>query len=103
VSTLEIIHLRSSGIPVAELREAIHASIGGGEADAEMVQVYRRDDLDTDMAVHIRHRDGPPQRSKLGLSLAASLESHGSVTHTVWTLVGPGRGAPGRGHHQRYR
>jgi hypothetical protein len=87
VSTLEVILLRASGIPLAELRAAIQASIGGLEADAEVVQVYRRHGLDTDLAVHIRHPDGLPQRSKLGLSLAASLESHGSVQHTVWTLV----------------
>jgi len=87
LSTLEVILLRASGIPLAELREAIHASIGSMEPDAEVVQVYRRHGLDTDMAVHLRHPDGPPQASKLGLSLAASLECHGSVQHTVWTLV----------------
>jgi len=87
LSTLEVILLRASGIPLAELREAIHASIGRIETDAEIVQVYRRHGLDTDMAVHIRHQDGPPGRSRLGLSLAVSLESHGSVQHTVWTLV----------------
>jgi len=87
LSTLEVIFLRASGIPSAELREAIHASLGSMETDAEIVQVYRRHGLDTDMAVHIRHPDGPLQRSKLGLSLAASLECHGSVQHTVWTLV----------------
>jgi len=87
VDTLEVILLRASGIPLAELREAIHASIGSMETDAAVVHVYRRHGLDTDMAVHIRHPDGPPQRSKLGLSLAASLAGHGSVQHTVWTLV----------------
>ena len=87
MNTLEVILLRASGIPLAELRVAIHASIGSMETDAEVVQVYRRHGLDTDMAVHIRYHDGPPQRSKLGLSLAASLESYGSVQHTVWTLV----------------
>jgi len=87
LSTLEVILLRASGTPLAELREAIRASIGSMETDAEVVQVYRRHGLDTDMAVHIRYDGGPPQRSKLGLSLAASLESHGSVQHTVWTLI----------------
>lgn len=87
MSTLEVILLRASGIPLAELREAIHASIGGMEPDAAVVQIYRRHGLDTDMAVHIRHQGGPPQRSELGLSLAASLVSHGNVQHTVWTLV----------------
>ena len=87
MSTLEVILLRGSGIPLAELREAIHASIGSMGTDAEIVQVYRRHGLDTDMAVHIRHQDDPPGRSRLGLSLAASLGSHGSVQHTVWTLV----------------
>lgn len=87
MSTLEVILLRASGIPLTELREAIQASIGSMEADAEVVQVYRRHGLDTDLAVHIRHQGGPPQRSELGLSLAASLQSHGSVQHTVWTLV----------------
>lgn len=87
MSTLEIIHLRSSSIPFAELREAILASTDSLAGDAEVVQVYRRDGLDTDMAVHIRHDDGPPQHSRLGLSLGASLKSHGSVMHTVWILV----------------
>jgi len=87
LSTLEVIHLRSSSIPFAELREAILASTGNMAADVAVVQVYRRAGLDTDMAVHIRHDEGPPRRSELGLSLAASLKSHGSVSHTVWTLV----------------
>jgi len=87
LSTLEVILLRASEIPLAELREAIYASIGSMEPDVAVVQVYRRHGLDTDLAVHIRHPHGPPQRSTLGLSLAASLEVHGSVQHTVWAIV----------------
>jgi len=85
MSRLEIIHLRSSGEPLESLAERIRESIwneGGGQA----VALFRRNGLDTDIAIHIYHRrsegaDGP---SALAFNLASALRSFGLVEHTVW-------------------
>ena len=85
MSRLEIIHLRSSGEPLAPLGERIRESIGVESRDTE-VTLYRRHGLETDLAVHIRHlgvpgREGP---SGLALRLASALRAYGLVEHTLW-------------------
>ncbi len=85
MSRLEIIHLRSSGESLESLGRRIRESLGAGGEDAE-VTLYRRDGLETDVAVHIRRPgapggDGP---SGLGLQLASALRSLGLVEHTLW-------------------
>lgn len=81
---LEIIHLRSSGEPLDSLGRRIRESIA--EETAETVTLYRRQGLDTDLAVHIRHRTATEGQlpSDLGLRLASSLRTYGLVEHTVW-------------------
>ena len=56
-----------------------------GEA-TEVVTVFRRDGLETDLAVHINHVDtsGTGRQSALGQRLASELKNHGLVAHTVW-------------------
>lgn len=85
MSRLEIIHLRSSGEPLESLGRRIRESLGAEGEDAE-VTLYRRDGLETDVAVHIRHLDSPGKDgpSGLGLQLASALRALGLVEHTLW-------------------
>ena len=47
--------------------------------------MYRRDGLETDVAVHIRHSGVPASDvSGLGLQLASALRALGLVEHTLW-------------------
>ncbi len=85
MSRLEIIHLRSSAEPLESLGRQIRESLATGDEHAE-VKLYRREGLDTDVAVHIRHRDKPEMEgpSALGLQLASALRALGLVEHTLW-------------------
>ncbi|MHC4250331.1 MAG: hypothetical protein ACYS9X_14480 [Planctomycetota bacterium] len=86
MAILEIVHLRSPACPIEHLSEHIAMSIEAGHVGAEVVTLYRRDSLETDLAVHIR-RDGESGEggaSALGLLLASELKTHGLVAHTVW-------------------
>jgi len=56
VSILEIIHLRSSIEPVEALTDRIRESIWAEGHGSDVVTLYRRHGLETDVAVHIRHR-----------------------------------------------
>ncbi len=83
---VEIVHLRSSGEPLESLGDLIRESIWAEGSGTEVVTVYRRQGLDTDVAVHIYHRDsgvgdGP---SSLAFNLASSLRAFGLVEHSVW-------------------
>ena len=86
MNNLEIIHLRSSGEPIETLAARIRESIGGGGESAEVVTLFRRRGLDTDVAVHIRHAEprGVRGPSELALQLASALRAYGIVEHTVW-------------------
>jgi hypothetical protein len=86
MSALEIIHLRSSGESVESLGKRIRDSIQTEGRDTEIVTLYRRQGLETDVAVHIHHMkprrwNGP---STIALHLAHALRTHGLVEHTVW-------------------
>ena len=54
MSTLEIIHLRSSGEPLEALADRIRESIWADGRGSRVATIYRRHGLDTDVAVHIR-------------------------------------------------
>jgi hypothetical protein len=86
MSTLEIVHLRSSGEPLESLADRIRESIWSEGDQTEVVTMYRRRGLETDLAVHIQHpemsqAEGP---SRLGLQLVSSLALFGLVEHSVW-------------------
>jgi len=83
---LEIIHLRSSGEPLESLSERIHESIWAEGEQAEVVTLYRRNGLGTDLAVHIHHLETPGREgsSRLGLQLVSSLAIFGLVEHSLW-------------------
>jgi hypothetical protein len=85
MNRIEIVHLRFTGEPIESLGASIRDSLGPGGSGAEVVTVYRRQGLETDVAVHIRHdaqETGGP--SALGFHLADALRAYGLVEHTVW-------------------
>jgi hypothetical protein len=83
---LEIVHLRSSGESLEALNDLIKESIWADGGGAEVVTVYRRSGLETDIAVHIRHHDtdGGNGLNDLACQLTAALREFGLVEHTVW-------------------
>ena len=86
MSRLEIVHLRSSGEPIESLGEQIRESIWAEGHGTEVVTLYRRQGLETDIAIHIRHNDaaGMNGPSTLAFHLAHALRAFGMVEHTVW-------------------
>jgi hypothetical protein len=91
---LEIIHLRSSGEPIESLADRIRESIWSEGEQAEVVTLYRRRGLETDLAVHIHHSETPGADvpSRLGLQLLSSLAVFGLVEHSVWEEIDGKRG-----------
>jgi hypothetical protein len=82
---LEIVHLRSSDERIENLTEMIAESLGTANSDSQVVTLYRRKGLETDVAVHIRQdAEGP---SRLGLQLASALKAYGLVEHSMWEEV----------------
>jgi hypothetical protein len=83
---LEIIHLRSSGEPIESLADRIRESIWSEGDQTEVVTIFRRNGLETDLAVHIHHPEAPGADvpSRLGLQLVSSLAVFGLVEHSVW-------------------
>ena len=83
---LEIIHLRSSGRPLEPLGDRIRESIRSGGEGSAVVTLYRRHELETDLAVHVCHHGEPqePGPSDLALKLASALRAYGLVEHTLW-------------------
>ncbi len=85
MSTLEIIHLRLAGKPPETLCEKIKESIMANEGLAESVMIFRREGLETDLAVHVHHVDAQnSEPGKLGLRIASALKAHGLVEHRLW-------------------
>ena len=86
MDTLEIVHLRSSGESLETLKDLINESIWADGNGSEVVTVYRRSGLQTDVAVHIRHVDSPHGSgpADLAVSLASALRNYGLVEHTLW-------------------
>jgi hypothetical protein len=83
---LEIVHLRSSGESLATLNDLIKESVWTEGSCAEVVTVYRRSGLETDIAVHIRHHDTDSRNglNNLACQLSAALREYGLVEHTLW-------------------
>jgi hypothetical protein len=83
---LEIVHLRSSGESLETLNDLINESIWADGGGAEVVTVYRRSGLDTDIAVHIHRHDahGGDSLNNLACQLTAALREFGLVEHSVW-------------------
>ena len=86
MKTLEIVHLRSSGESLETLSDLIKESIWADGNGTEVVTVFRRSGLNTDVAVHIHNQnaDGGNGPNVLAVQLAAALRVFGLVEHTVW-------------------
>jgi hypothetical protein len=86
MSHLEIIHLRSSTEPLNALSSRIKESVRSSGSTAKVVTMYRRNDLETDVAIHIQALEGLSEKgpSMLGHSLASALRAYGMVEHTLW-------------------
>ncbi len=87
---LEIIHLRLAEGPPA-LVEEIRRSIVT-ESAPQVVRIYHQATVAKDLGIHIHQPASPVNgpASDLGLRLAAALEEHGMVEHTVWIEDEPG-------------
>ena len=86
---IEIIHLRLSGESVESLGRRIKASIRTAGKDTDILTMYRRDGLETDIAVHL-HMVMPSEEqglSNFGCHIAAALRDLGLVEHTVWEEI----------------
>ncbi len=90
MNTLEIIHLRSSTEPIEALTDSIRESIWAEGHGSDVVTLYRRHGLGTDVAVHIRHRGGAGGSGSraLAVHLAQALKEYGLVEHSVWEEIG---------------
>ena len=94
MSRLEIVHLRSSGETIEALSEQLRESIWAEGHGAEVVTLYRRQGLETDVAIHIRCAEGAAHNgpSALAFHLAHELRAFGLVEHTVWEEIDGKRG-----------
>ena len=74
MSQIEIIHLRTSGESPAILCQRIRGSIKTEADGAELLVIYRREGLESDVAIHIRRHELSPEKgpSALGLRLASA-------------------------------
>jgi hypothetical protein len=86
MNRLEIIHLRTAGPSFATLAQLVREAIGPGVDDNVVVTRYRRNGLETDVAIHIAHRESGEgaDPSDLGLHVASALSAYGLVEHTLW-------------------
>ena len=86
MNTVEIIHLRSTGESIETLAERIKESIWMDGSTGDAVTVFRRNGLETDIAIHIRHRHSNRENgaSMLAYNLANALRTFGIVEHSVW-------------------
>ena len=83
---LEIIQLRSAAGSLEALCGQIDASIQVAAETSAVVAFYRRNGLETDLAIHIHSNATPGTAgpSELGLRLASELKAYGLVDHSLW-------------------
>ena len=82
---LEIIHLRSSGKPIDGLVRRIRSSIRQTEQGAPAVRLFRRPELESDLAIHVQADESRRAAAhEIALQLASELRTYGLVEHTRW-------------------
>ena len=85
---IEIITLRSAGVPRESIEEKIPRFVTEGDRSNNLmeIQVYRHANLDTDMSVHLLFESPGPEAgpSALGQHLASALKEFGLVNHSMW-------------------
>jgi hypothetical protein len=101
VTILEIIHLRSSAESIDALTDLIRESIWVEGHGSDVATLYRRHGLETDVAVHVRHRgeNGGAASSELAVLLAQALKAYGLVEHSVWEEIGGDEPKDGDHYH----
>jgi hypothetical protein len=84
---LEIVHLRSAGDAAERVSDALRESTRSEPVSQQEITVFRRNGLETDIAVHVERIavSGLAEPSDLGLRMASELRSYGLVEHTVWS------------------
>jgi hypothetical protein len=82
---LEIIHIRFVAEKPDSMIESIRKSIDSSPG-VEFSTIYRRDELKTDLAIHLQRNDAGEHgtASDIGIRLASALKEFGLVEHTVW-------------------
>lgn len=86
MNTIEIIQLRTAMSGLDSLVAQIKNSIQEAKDQIEVLTIYRRANLNSDLAIRIHHAeqakiDGP---GVLGIRLAAALKEFGLVEHSLW-------------------
>lgn len=82
---LEIIQLRSTTESVELLAEQIKESIREPEKQDEILSIYHRKGLESDLAIHLLRRNVQTDTpSRLSLRLVSALKAYGLVEHTIW-------------------
>jgi hypothetical protein len=99
MSSLEIVHLRTSSEPIENLAELIRESMWEDGRKNGVFTIYRRRGVATDLAVHIPHAEGHAEvPSRFGLQLVSSLAEYGLVEHSVWEEISCGPVDQQQGH-----
>ena len=78
--------MRLAGPAIDWLCERVVSEVRGAAEETEVVTIYRRQGLHTDLAIHLERASATEeeQASGLGLRLASALKAHGLVEHTLW-------------------
>jgi hypothetical protein len=86
VSRFKIVHPRSSSEPLASLGDRVSASVGPSGSGIEVVTVYCRRGLATDVAarIHDINTQSVGGQSALALRRGNALRAFDLVEHTVW-------------------
>lgn len=89
MSSLEIIHLRSFGSSLETSADRIRQLIPIGASTEDIVTVYRRQGIATDVAIHIRHAEPTATSvpSTFAIHLASALRDLGYVEHSLWNEI----------------
>ena len=87
---LEVIHLRMAGKITAELIRSVRGSIVKDDFRKISIRTYLREELETDLLVHLHYEIELPATTKpeLGEKLASSLREYGMVEHSIWKELG---------------
>lgn len=83
---VEVIQLRSVSHRLETLSDQIIDALRAGDREPEFVAIYRRNGLQTDLAIHIHGcaTAGTAGPSDVGVRLASALKAYGLVEHSVW-------------------
>jgi hypothetical protein len=85
---IEIINLRSAGIPTESIKRKILRSTTEVDQTENLVsvRVYRHATVDSDLSVHLLFESSRPEQrpSAPGQRLASALKAFGLVSYSLW-------------------